>query len=165
MWAFKRQVCIYFIHLKVWRHLFNVWYLLNIIKTYLVSIQHIHYIDFNCQTFFCYPRHQFWKFLHCSHQGGCQSGTVLCGHIIFWDHLLTCILRALNFKLNLPTLKYTICDLKKWYGRIAQCYSDILPGHHSEGIFKIDPLGNKKIKNNFLKLYSRAYSLWTITKK
>ena len=75
------------------------------------------------------------------------------------------ILRALNINLICLLIKYTICDLKIWYGRIAKCYSDILPGHLSEGIFKIDPLGNKKIKNNYLNLYSRAYSLWTITNK
>ena len=71
------------------------------------------------------------------------------------------ILRALNFNLSCLLIKHTICDPKIWYGRIAQWYSGILPGDYSEGIFQIDPLGNKKIKNNFLNLYSRAYSLWT----
>ena len=69
------------------------------------------------------------------------------------------ILRALNFNLICLLIKYTICEPKIWYCRIAQCHSGHLPGDLSEGIFKIDSLGHKRINKQFLKSSRRAY--WT----
>ena len=122
------------------------------------------YNDFNCNTFFYDPMNQFWKFLHSDYQGGGQSITVLCGNIIFWVTFSPVILRALNFNLFCLLIKHTICEPKIWYCRIAQCHSGILPGDLSEGIFKIDSLGHKRINKHFLKSSRRAYWTWSITK-
>ena len=73
------------------------------------------------------------------------------------------ILRALNFNLFCLLIKHTICEPKMWYCRIAQCHSGILPGDLSEGIFKIDSLGHKRINKHFLKSSRRAYWTWSIT--
>ena len=73
------------------------------------------------------------------------------------------ILRALNFNLFCLLIKHTICEPKIWYCRIAQCHSGILPGDLSEGIFKIDSLGHKRINKHFLKSSRRAYWTWSIT--
>ena len=74
------------------------------------------------------------------------------------------ILRALNFNLFCLLIKHTICESKIWYCRIAQCHSGILPGDLSEGIFKIDSLGHKRINKHFLKSSRRAYWTWSITR-
>ena len=73
------------------------------------------------------------------------------------------ILRALNFNLICLLIKYTICEPKIFYCRIAQCHSVHLHGHQIEGIFKIDSLGHKRINKHFLKSSIRAYWTWSIT--
>ena len=73
------------------------------------------------------------------------------------------ILRALNFNLICLLIKYTICEPKIFYCRIAQCHSVHLHGHQIEGIFKIDSLGHKRINKHFLKSSIRAYWTGSIT--
>ena len=75
------------------------------------------------------------------------------------------ILRALNFNLICLLIKYTICEPKIFYCRIAQCHSVHLHGHQIEGIFKIDSLGHKRINKHFLKSSIRAYWTGSITNK
>ena len=77
----------------------------------------------------------------------------------FWVTFSPVILRAFKFNLFCLLIKHTICEPKIWYCRIAQCHSGILPGDLSEGIFKIDSLGHKRINKQFLKSSRRAY--WT----
>ena len=72
------------------------------------------------------------------------------------------ILRALNFNLICLLIKYTICEPKIFYCRIAQCNSVHLHGHQIEGIFKIDSLGHKRINKHFLKLSFRGFWAWSI---
>ena len=130
---------------------------------YIVCIQHFQYIDFNCHAFFYDPMNQFWKFHHSDYQVGGQSRTVLCGNIIFGVTFSPVILRALNYNLSSLLIKHTICDPKIWYGHIAQCQSGHIPGLQSEGIFKIDSLGHKRINKHFLKLSFRGFWTWSIT--